>query len=124
MASDREAAKGAVVKKETDDPELTSTLESAAKHQLDLKKEDNRHAETMNRQNLGFFGKAFGGEKSAPTYIAAVMAILGAIGAGYTIYKGSTIETAAQDYWSTQTEKLIAFTLASMTFIFGRGFSK
>lgn len=124
MASEREKAKGAVVKSDDEDAELEAALASAAKHQLDLKKEDNRHREEMNKMSLGFIGRAFGGEKSAPMFIAAIAAGLAFLAILYTLHQGSSAAPEMADYWSTQTERLIALMIAALTFIFGRGSAK
>ena len=121
MAPNRKAAKDSVVKKGDDDPELDDALVAAHKLQLGLTQENNRHAEAMRRHDLGFFGRAFGGERSAPTYIAAIGALLGAIGTGITLLIGTPAEAAG---WTEQTEKLLAFTSTCLAFIFGRGTTK
>ena len=118
MAPDRKAAKGSVVKKGDEDPELDDAFGAAHKLQLSLAQENNRHTETMRRHDLGFFGRAFGGEKSAPTFIAAIAALFGVVGVGYSIYAGNM---GNAEIWSQQTERLLAFTVACLAFIFGRG---
>ena len=122
MVSDRKAAKGSVVKKEVDDPELEEALSAATKHQLELKKEDNRHREQMHAQDIGVFGWAFGGEKSAPVYIAAIATLFGLAGAAFCWFQASGVqEVASIDFWSTKAERAIAFSGATLAYIFGRG---
>jgi hypothetical protein len=115
---DRESAKKSISSKSTDDPELDEAIRAGRDFQLSILKENNRHTEEMKQKELGFFGRAFGGEKSAPTFIAAIGALLGEIGAGYTLVDIQGENTAA---WTQQTEKLLAFTSACLAFIFGRG---
>jgi hypothetical protein len=60
--SERESAKGSVVQRTDDDPELTDALSGAHGLQLAITKETNRHAEFMHKANLGYVGRAIGGE--------------------------------------------------------------
>ncbi|WP_027037558.1 hypothetical protein [Mesorhizobium ciceri] len=122
MVSERSAAKKAIKTESQDDPELADAISTAHDYQLKLTQENNRHVEALRKQDLGFFGRAFGGEKSAPTYIASIAALIGLFGAGYCLTMAASIHDAAfVDFWSKQTERLVAFAVASLTFIFGRG---
>lgn len=122
MASERDAAKGAVVKVDSSDPELDDALAKAATHQLALKKEDNRHKEALRKQDLGFFGGWLGGEKSAPTAIASIATCVGLGAALYCLYAASdTVDSSIAGFWSTQSERAFAFATAALAFIFGKG---
>jgi len=61
----REDAKGAIIQRDNDDPELDAVLSSAHHLQLHLIKETNRHSEAMRKTELGFFGRIIGGEATA-----------------------------------------------------------
>jgi len=65
-AFDRKAAKAAIKEMQGADPEFDAVQSGAHDFQLKLTQENNRHAEKMREQEIGFFGRAFGGEKSAP----------------------------------------------------------
>jgi hypothetical protein len=118
--SDREVAKGSVVQKKDDDPELTDALSGAHGLQLAITKETNRHAEAMHKANLGFVGRAIGGEANAPVVVACIATLFGLICA-----VGCWIAAAkypdAFDFWGKQAERSIAFSGAALAFIFGRG---
>lgn len=116
----RAEAKGAIVKRETDDPELDAALSSAHQFQLGLAKEQNRHTEAMR----GFVARIFGHGDNAPTYIAAV-----AVGAGVVIAAGCLIVAAQStdqtlvDFWAKQSERAFTFSGTCLAFIFGKGLS-
>lgn len=116
----RTDAKGAIVSRETDDPELDAALSTAHKFQLELVKENNRHTEAMR----GFAARIFGHGDNAPTYIAAA-----AVGAGMIIAAGCLIaafqsETQGSfDLWAKQSERALAFAGTALAFIFGKGLS-
>lgn len=120
MASDRETAKGAVVQKDDDDPELDAALEAGARLQLDLKREDNRHTETMNQQNLGVVGKVFGDGRSLPTSMAFLALIAGVFGAGFCWYAAYTDSTNT-DFWAKQAERSLGFAGLALGYILGQG---
>lgn len=120
MASERENAKDAVVSSEENDPELDNALANAAKHQLDLKREDNRHKEKMNAQNLGFIGNLFGDGKSLPTTAALItigMAFLVAIG----LYIAAYHSAGDAELWTANAERSLAVAAAALAYVFGKG---
>lgn len=126
MASERSAAKSAIKQKSQDDPELDAVLSSGHDLQLKITQEQNRHAEAMHKADIGFLGRAFGGEKSAPTYIAFLAMVAGLVGAFFcwsqAIGSAEHVVTAeVADYWSKQAERALAFGGAALAFIFGRG---
>lgn len=126
MASDRSAAKKAIKQSSDDDPELDAALSSGHDLQLKLTQESNRHEEVMRKTDIGFLGWAFGGEKSAPTYIAFLVTILGLAGTLFCWWQAvGTNETPVSaemvEFWSKQAERALAFAAASLAFIFGRG---
>jgi hypothetical protein len=122
MASEpsRGTAKQAMHDREHSDPELDETLAAGTRLQLDLVKENNRHAEANASRELGFLGKAFGGEKSAPTFVALVAVIAGVVGYGTAMWLASQ-DAASAEFWGTQMERALAFASAALAFIFGRG---
>ncbi|MCI5077934.1 hypothetical protein [Oricola sp.] len=120
MASDRETAKGAVVQSDDNDPELENALENAAKLQLDLKREDNRHREAMNAQNLGFVGNLFGDGKSIPT-TAALVTVLLAFGVAIGLYIAAYNQPVNGDMWFTNAERSLSVALAALAYVFGKG---
>jgi len=117
---DRDSAKNSISDRETSDPEMEYALNSASKFQLEIVKENNRHVEAKIAHDLGFFGRAFGGEKSAPTYVALVAMLLGLFGAGVSIYMAAH-DADSIEFWGKQIERSIAFASAALAFIFGRG---
>ncbi|MCK1650473.1 hypothetical protein IVA88_03350 [Bradyrhizobium sp. 149] len=119
-ASKREEAKGSVVQKTDSDPELTDALTGAHGFQLALTKETNRHAETMHKQNLGFFGRALGGEATAPVVIACLATIFGLLCAAGCWTVAAKFPDVA-DFWGKQAERCMGFSAAALAFIFGRG---
>lgn len=122
MESDRQKAKGSIVSKKANDPDLDETLSSAENLQLQSKRAEYHHKEEMKSKDLGWLGSIFGGEKSAPTYIALLAMILGVFGAALCWYQASLIEDiTVREFWATQSERAIAFSSAALAFIFGRG---
>lgn len=116
----RTDAKNAMSDREDTDPEMDAKIAEGAKFQLDMIKENHRHAEATHKTDLGFLGKAFGGEKSAPTFVAMLAMIVGLVGAGAALgMAASNPETT--EFWGTQVERAVAFASAALAFIFGRG---
>src|SRR5262245_18774604 len=123
MASDRTDAKRAIVEAEQDDPRLDAVIEQAQNLQLELLREKNLHAEQMRRSELGWFGRTFGGEKSAPSFIAELAMCVGFVLAGFCYYQ-TTVAVAEQiQFWSSHAERSLAISGAALGFIFGRGLS-
>jgi hypothetical protein len=120
---DRESAKKSISSKETNDPELDEALRAAKDFQLDILKENNRHVEETHKANLGWFGRAFGGDASAPTYVALIAMMVGIVGAGLSLYMAAKAPGDGE-FWGKQFERLIAFASAALAFIFGRGSAK
>ncbi|WP_029073589.1 hypothetical protein [Kaistia adipata] len=126
MASDRSAAKDAIQDKSKDDPELNAAISSGHDLQLKLTQEENRHAEKMHLANIGWLGRAFGGEQSAPTYIAFLAMVIGLGGTAYcwlqaTGTPASPVAPEQAEFWSKQAERALSFGAAALAFIFGRG---
>lgn len=119
MASDRKAAKGAVVHQDDDDPELDSALDSGAKLQLEIKKEDNRHKETMNQQNLGFLGNLFGDGKSLPTTAALITVVLSFI-ISIGLFVAAFNQPENGSMWSQNAERSLGIALAALAYVFGK----
>lgn len=119
MASEREAAKGAVLQKENADPELDSALAKAALHQLELKREENRHKEAMNRQNLGVVGNLFGDGKNIPTTAALLTVVLAFIVAA-GLYVAAFAKPEAGTLWAAHAERALSVALAALAYILGK----
>jgi len=121
MASDRDNAKSAITKTDSNDPELNAALADAKEQQHRLTVENNRHKEAIQNTELGLIGRWFGGEKNAPIAIAGVAVFAGIAGAflsGYMASRSPTPDSA--DYWSKMVERSIALAVSCLTFIFGR----
>lgn len=58
MASERDTAKNDIVKRDSSDAELETTLSAANQYQLEITKEQNRHEEAKRDKELGFFWSA------------------------------------------------------------------
>lgn len=120
MVSEREAAKQAASNREDEDPELTNALTRAHSYQLDLKKEDNRHAEAINQQNLGWIGNIIGDGKSVPTIAALATIFLTVLLAG-GLYVAMIYNPEYGDAFSTQAERSLAVAGAALAYVFGKG---
>lgn len=120
---DRESAKKSISSKETNDPELDEALRAAKDFQLGILKENNRHVEETHKTDLGWFGRAFGGETSAPTYVALIAMVVGFAAAGFSLYMAAKVP-ADGEFWGKQSERMIALASAALAFIFGRGSAK
>ncbi|MGL4488869.1 MAG: hypothetical protein ACRCU5_05430 [Rhizobiaceae bacterium] len=123
MAFDRDRAKKAVTKKEDNDPELGVALENAAKHQLDLQREENRHKEAVNSQNLGSIGSYFGDGKHTP-----IITALAVIGLSFVVAIGLYVAAYNQPdqsaIWTANAERAISIALAALAYVFGKGTAK
>ncbi len=117
---DRESAKKSISARQSNDPQMEDALNSASKFQLEIVKEQNRHLEAQRMSDLGFFGRALGGEKNAPTFVALIAMLAGLLGAAVATYMAAK-DPSASEFWGKYIERAIAFASASLTFIFGRG---
>jgi hypothetical protein len=80
----------------------------------DLLREKNRHAEQMRRTELGWFGRTFGGEKSAPSFIALFAMCVGFVLAGFCYYQTSVAVAEQVQFWSSHAERSLAFSGAAL----------
>jgi hypothetical protein len=121
MASDREKAKDAITKTDSNDPDLNAALADAASQQHRITVENNRHKEALHNSDLGRMGRWFGGEKSAPIAIAGIAAFAGLFGALFSLWMASrSLTPDSADFWSKMMERCMAFAASCLTFIFGR----
>ena len=107
MELDRGAAKGAIVSRETADPDLDEALGNAHQFQLGLIKEQNRHKETMRSS----FSRIFGSDDSVPSYVAAMCAIFGlllVVACYIAVYRDNSMS----DFWGKQAERILGFVAA------------
>jgi hypothetical protein len=120
MASDRDEAKGQIVKRESGDAELDSTLGAANLFQLELTREQNRHEEVKRDKDLGFFGRVIGGEKTAPVVVAMLVVVI-----AFTVAVGCLVMAATQtqqaEFWAKQAERAFGLGSAAVAYIFGKG---
>lgn len=119
MEPSREQAKGAIVSRDDQDPELDHAIQEASTFRLDLLKENNRHTESMR----GVVGRLFGHDNNTPVYVAATGMILGLFGYGALIFV-ATRNPGEASTWMQQAERLLAFSASCLAFIFGKGLSK
>lgn len=87
MASEREDAKQAISTRDQVDPELDNAFLAAQKLQIDLQRENNRHAMDMRNADLGWFGKIAGGSNSA-AFVAAIVSLISVIAGGVLWWLG------------------------------------
>jgi hypothetical protein len=116
----REDAKGAIIQRDNDDPELDAVLSSAHHLQLHLIKETNRHSEAMRKTELGFFGRIIGGEATAPFVVATFVVFLGFLAAASSWFMAAW-EPNQAEFWAKQAERGISVASAAVAFIFVRG---
>jgi hypothetical protein len=120
MATDRELAKKSITGSSETDPEFRKALSDAQSLQLELEKEKNRHNETMRLTDLGAGGRLLGGEKNAPTVVAGMAAAFGGVA-----FCGCLLAAARypdmNEFWGKNAERALAFSAASIAYIFGRG---
>lgn len=122
MASDRDEAKGQIIKRESDDAELDSALGAANRLQLELTREQNRHEEAKRDKDLGFFGKLLGGEKTAPVVVAMLVVVIAFMTAiGCLIM--AAYQTQQAEFWAKQAERAFGLGSAAVAYIFGKGSS-
>ena len=115
MASDREKAKRSITQRKTQEPELDEAISQAHSlaAALDLKTEDHRHEEAM----LGKIGRILGSDSS--TSVAFIAVCAGIVGTLFC-YGCALHAPATAEFWGKQAERSIAFTVAALSFIFGR----
>jgi hypothetical protein len=116
-ASPLEAAKKAITGSSETDPELDETMSSAHRYQLDLAKEQNRHAEAKHKLDLGAGGWFLGGEKNAPGVIAGLAVFFGLLAFGMCLIMAKA-ETQNLEFWGRNAERSLAFASAALAYIF------
>lgn len=122
MASERDQAKSDIVRRDSSDAELETTLGAANQYQLEITKEQNRHEEAKRDKELGFFGRMLGGEKTAPTVVAMFVVFIGfGVAIGALIAAG--LNAAQADFWSKQSERGFGVGSAALAYIFGKSSS-
>ncbi len=82
------------------------------------------HDHKMRKLELGLVGKLLGGERNAPTHVAAVLGGIGGLSAIGCLIAAGQVEPAQSDFWAQQFERALAFATAAVAFIFGKGGSK
>ncbi|MEH3035266.1 MAG: hypothetical protein PGN23_02045 [Sphingomonas adhaesiva] len=120
MASDRDEAKGQIVRRESDDAELDSALGAASRLQLELAREQNRHEEAKRDKDLGFFGKLIGGEKTAPVVVAMLVVVI-AFAAAIGCLIMAAVQASQAEFWAKQAERAFGLGSAAVAYIFGKG---
>jgi hypothetical protein len=120
MASDRKEATKAITSQSSEEPELDLTLNQAhtLQHELELKREDHRHKETMRAAELGWVGRILGGEASASLTAAFIVVCVGLASTAGCFVAAYT--QPSQEFWAKQSERMIAITMAALSFIFGK----
>lgn len=102
-----------------EEKKFDQSLDEAKHLELEILKENNRHAKAM----LGWLGQCFGHEHNAPINIAFISMLLGfALSAGcfFAAFKFPS----EKDFWGENSERGLSIALASLTYIFGRNGGK
>jgi hypothetical protein len=120
MVFERDAAKKAASNQEEDDPEFDAALRAAKDHQLAIKKEDNRHTETINQQNMGKLGSWVGDGKSVPTVAALSTIVLGFLTA-IGLFVAMFCDPGNGGLYSSNAERAIGVAAAALAYLFGKG---
>jgi len=116
---DRSTAKAAITATENEDKELDAALNAGHILQLRIGQENNRHKEAM-KGKVGLF---FGDQVFAATLVATLAMIFGLLGAAFCLYWASK-DSSNADFWQRNLERALAFSSASLAFIFGKSSAK
>jgi len=120
MVVNRADAKAGATNAENTDPQLKFALEQGGNLRVSLEKEANRHREAMAKGERGRIGNLLGNSDNAPTTIAFIAIIMGSF-----IWVGSLAVAYCvpedSDFWATQGNRALAFTLTALGYVFGRG---
>lgn len=119
MVSERNAAKAAIQDSNSNDLDLSGTLGDAHQFKIELVKEENRHRESQTKSELGWFGRALGGEATAPIVIAALAALLGFIFA-FVCLVLAAFDVKNGSFYSDWSTRAFAITTTAIGFIFGK----
>lgn len=122
MASERDAAKSEAAEPESSDPELGKAIVDAQDlaNSLHHARENNRHKETLARIELGWLGGFLGGEKTAPTVIALIAALIG-FGISFTCLVLAAKQADRAAFWSEWSSRALTVSTTALGFVFGRG---
>jgi hypothetical protein len=119
MALSRNLAKKGILHKDQTDPEFTAAQITAHHTQLELTKEQNRHAQVMKERDLGALGKFFGDGRNTPTFISLLAVVSGILIYCYCLFSAKqNLENAS--FWSENASKALAFAGTALGYIFGR----
>lgn len=120
MAVDRATAKAGIQDPpESQDPELSDTLNSAAELRVALEKESNRHKEKMASGERGWLGWPLGGRSSAPVNIAFVIMVTSLVLWVWCLSKAQTPDTDPQ-FWADNANRVLALAATALGYIFGQ----
>lgn len=123
MVVDRNQAKQQASPAEPSDPQLDTILSDAGALRVALEKEANRHREVFAKDERGKLGSLLGGESSAPVTIAFIAILIGSLVWIACLIAAYCLPDQA-DFWSTQANRALAFSLTALGYVFGKGSSK
>lgn len=122
MASERDEALNAVVATEITDQDLSQSKILVALHEAEVTKRlelSHAHALTMRKAELGWFGRALGGESNAAVVIAFFVVVLGfSVAIGLWITAAHTGQYA---FWSSEAHMALGAATTALGYVFGRG---
>jgi len=84
-------------------------------------KDEAYHNHNMRHLELGWLGRLIGASHSTPTHIACVAVIGGLLLSAVSLVGSYYAPDAKTAFWQTVLERSLAFSGASLAFIFGRG---
>ena len=119
----RSNAKEGITKTEDEEPELQNAITVGHQLQLDLLREKNRHRETIQKQELGWIGRFFGGENTASLGLAFAAVFLGFLGVvlGYVM---AALQPISQAFGGKEIGFAYTLISSALSFVFGRSSMK
>lgn len=122
MVSERGAVKSHAITTDNNGSDLGSAFEAAEEFSESIHhtRENNRHKEELTRIELGWLGRFLGGEKTAPTVIALIAALIG-FGISVTCLILAATQPDRSAFWAEWSSRALAVSTLALGYVFGRG---
>ncbi|SDE07239.1 hypothetical protein SAMN04487996_103268 [Dyadobacter soli] len=120
MEPSKVQAKKGILKKDQTGTRFTDIQLAAHQAELEMTREQNRHAKEMRTTELGFLGKFFGDGRNTQTFVALI-AVFSGVSIFATCLFAAYCKPVEAHFWSESGSKSLAFAGTALGYLFGRG---
>lgn len=116
--TEREKAKAAITGTSDDDPEFDSAMSGAHKFELQKRRDDQKHKETILKADRGALGGVFGNSQNAASNAAFIVIICGVLMIGVCIIGAANSNDP--ESWTIWAERSFALVATALAYLFGK----